>query len=194
MNKCFSLSTCLVRTFPLSPGQPLTHMTWSRTNSGTPEGLQVSLHSHRDLQEFFLKLSREIISTNNPQISMMCDTTQIHQYNAANPDYFFFLFKYLEERNLFFHLPPILPLWWVLAEKLKTRVEINGTAIKLSILFRSFECSEVTLFSSPSPLLSPTAKEISRGCHSNTRQGHCGARHACSAMCTSGSGRLHPRN
>lgn len=47
-------------------------------------------------------------------------------------------------------------------EKLKTRVEINGTAIKLSISFRSFECSEVTLFSSPSPLPSPTAKEISR--------------------------------
>lgn len=47
---------------------------------------------------------------------------------------------YQGERKCFFFFPP--PSRWVLAEKLKTRgaAEINGTAIKPSVSFRSFEC------------------------------------------------------
>lgn len=66
-----------------------------------------------------------------------------------HPHWLFFIKKSIKRSKMCFPFLPILPLWWVLVKKLKTRVEINGTAIKLSVLCRSFEYSEVTLSSPP---------------------------------------------
>lgn len=91
----------------------------------------------------------------------------------------------IERSKMCFPFLPILRPWWVSRGEIENEGWDKWKSDKSKCFIQEFWMYRGHL------VLSATAKKKnSRGCHSNTRQGHFSARRACSAMCTLGSRRL----